>query len=138
MRPLRCFLLCISLLGPVLLHAQQRPEDAVVAAAQHWMQDISSGDKASLNKTTDPSFIATTPAGEVVAKSRLIPDDDRPVQRLPLFTLKAPLVRISNDTAVLMTRLAGQGSADQMNATFVFISRDAQWKLLALHLSPAK
>lgn len=115
----------------------QTPQDEIVKLTAAWLHDISIGDKAALNTIMDPHFIATTPGGDLLTKERLVPDGDRPVQKLPAMQLDAPLVRITGDTAVLMSRLPSPGGP-AMNATFVYGKRDGAWKLLALQMSPQK
>jgi hypothetical protein len=129
------------LLATVLLLAcgmvAENPQDQIVRLASDWLSKISTGDKAGLNAMMDAQFIATTPGGDLLSKDRLVPNDERPVQTLPLMKMEAPMVRISGNTAVLMTRLSA-GSGPNMNATFVFINQGGPWKLFALQLSPQK
>lgn len=101
---------------------------------------MSTGDRAGLNAIMDPRFIATTPAGDVLTKERLVPDDPtRAVQKLPALDLASPIVRLYEDTAVLMGRLQSAADAKQvLDGTFVFAKRDNTWRLLAVHLSPQK
>ena len=82
----------------------------------------------------------TTPAGDVLTKERLVPDDPaQAVQQLPAFDLDSPMVRLYGDTAVLMARLKSTaGAAQTMNRTFVYNKRDGAWKLVAIHLSLQK
>lgn len=130
------FLLLIMLLFAAGLFAQNQ-QDQVFRAASDWLSQISAGNKAALNASMDAQFIATTPGGDVLTKSRLVPDDQRPAQNLPEMKMEAPMVRISGDTAVLMTRLTAS-SGPNMNATFVFTKQRGAWKLLALQMSPQK
>ena len=114
--------------------------DDVTGATRNWLKSINTGDRDALNRTMDARFVATTPAGDVLTKDRLVPDDpSRPVQQLQALTLDSPVVQLYGDTAVLMTRLrsAGQSRGD-LNGTFVFTRQHGAWKLIALHLSPEK
>lgn len=115
----------------------QDQQDQVVRLASAWLSGVSTGNKSALNAIMDTQFIATTPGGDVLARNRLVPDNERPVQTLPPMKMEAPMVRISGDTAVLMTRLT-DGSGLNMNATFVFTKQGGAWKLLALQMSPQK
>ena len=127
----------LALSTPLSICANQPGEQSVTQAAEEWLHDDSQGNKAALNATTDSAFIATTPAGEVLSKDRLIPEQGS-VQRLSPFTLQGPTVRIAGNTAVLMGRLhAADGSSD-LNSTFVFTSLGSKWKLIGLHLSRQK
>ena len=85
----------------------------------------------------DPRFIANTPGGDILAKDRLVPDDESaPVQKLPPLKLDGPMVRMYGDTAVLMSHLKpGGGDGPLMNGSFVYQKQEKTWKLVALHLS---
>jgi hypothetical protein len=82
----------------------------------------------------------TTPAGDVLPKERLVPDDpDEAVQQLPAMSLENPIARIYGDTAVVMGSLKSAADPKQiLNSTFVFSRIDRVWKLVAVHLSPQK
>ena len=117
--------------------AGQNSSDALVDAAKTWLKNASAGARAELLASTDERFIATTPAGDVLARERLIPSDtNQPVQQLPPMELDSPLAQVIGDTGVVMSRLkASDGPA--LNATFVFVRAQSAWKLAAIHLSPA-
>jgi len=137
MKKLCITVVLLALSTPLSICASQPSEQRVIQAAEEWLHDDSQGDKPALNAITDSAFIATTPAGNVLTKDRLIPEQGS-VQRLSPFTLQGPIVRIAGNTAVLMGRLhAADGSSD-LNSTFVFTSVGSKWNLLALHLSPQK
>ena len=120
-----------------LTAAGQNASDALVEAAKTWLKNASAGSRAELLASTDEHFLATTPAGDVLARERLIPSDsNQPVQQLPAMELEAPLARVIGETGVVMSRLkASDGPA--LNATFVFAKQQSAWKLAAIHLSPA-
>ena len=101
------------------------------------MQSIGKGDRASLNNIMDALCIITTPAGDVLTKDRLVPDDEaRAVQKLPLMELDGPQVRRYGDTAILMSRLkATAGDGQRTSGTFVYRKQDNTWKLVAIHLA---
>jgi hypothetical protein len=124
----------------MLTHAQTTAQDQVVQVTRSWLESSSKGDRSALNGIMDPRFIATTPAGDVLTKERLVPDDDaRPVQKLPPMELDSPLVRLYGDTAILASRLKPVGAGTQMlNGTFVFTKQNNAWKLVAVHLSAQK
>jgi Domain of unknown function (DUF4440) len=122
---------------PLNIYANQPNEQTVIRTAEDWLHDVSQGDRTALNSITDSAFIATTPAGDVLTKDRLIPEQGA-VQRLPQFTLQGPTVRIAGSTAVLMGRLHAAEQGGDLNSTFVFISFGTKWKLVGLHLSPQK
>ena len=88
----------------------------------------------------DEGFIATTPAGEVLPKARLVPDDpSQAIQRLPAMELESPLVRLYGTTAVLMGRLQSTSDSKQaLNGTFVYIKQGSGWRLVSMHLSPQR
>jgi Domain of unknown function (DUF4440) len=131
---------CFLMLTSAFTQVQQTAQDEVLQATRTWLQNISKGDRAGLNAVMDARFIATTPAGDVIAKERLVPDDPaQAVQQLPALDLDGPIVRLYADTAVLMARLKSTaGTSQAMNGTFVYNRRDGAWKLVALHLSPQK
>jgi hypothetical protein len=115
---------------------QSGAQNEVLQATRNWLKGISSGDRAELNAIMDPQFIATTPAGDVLAKDRLVPDGSA-VQQLPAFEVDSPTVRLSGDAAVLMGRLTATSDPKQvLDGTFVYAKRDNSWRLLAVHLSP--
>ncbi len=115
----------------------QSPSDALIEATKSWLRNVSTGSRAELNASMDEKFLATTPAGDVLSKERLVPSDpSQPVQQLPAMELDAPLARIFAETGVVMSHLKSE-SGPTLNATFVFVSRQNTWKLAAVHLSPA-
>jgi hypothetical protein len=119
------------------VHAQQGADDEILRSTRSWLKSVNQGDRAGMNAIMDARFLAVLPAGDVVTKERLAPDDpERPVPRLPPFDLSDPIVRIYGDTAVLMTRLTTADATQTLNATFVYGKRDNAWKLVALHASP--
>jgi hypothetical protein len=131
-----CLLLCFA----VVSTAQQSAQDELLQTTRNWLKGMSTGDRAGLNAIMDPRFIATTPAGDVITKERLVPDDPtQAVQQLPALELDSPIVRLYGDSAVLMGRLKAAADVKQvLNATFVFSRRDNTWKLVAVHLSSQK
>jgi hypothetical protein len=133
-----CFAFLTLAIG--LTQSSKSPQDDVIAATNKWLKDISAGDRTALNGAMDGRFLATTPAGDIITKDRLVPDDtSSPVQQLPPLELDSPIVRLYGDTAVLMARLkSASGSAQALNGTFVYAKQNGHWKLVALHLSPQK
>ena len=131
---------CFLMLASAFTQVQQTAQDEVRQATRSWLRDISKGDRAGLNAVMDIRFIATTPAGDVLTKERLVPDDpSQSVQQLPVLELDGPIVRLYGNTAVLMGRLLSTADVNQvMDGTFVYIKRDNAWKLAALHLSTRK
>jgi ketosteroid isomerase-like protein len=129
-----CILLSVASHSP----AQQNAQDEVLQTTKDWLKGMSTGDRKALNVIMDPHFVATSPAGDVLTKERLVPDDaSQAVQQLPAFDLDSPMVRIYGDTAVLMGRLKASADPKQLlDSTFVYAKRDNSWKLLAVHLSP--
>ena len=128
-----CFLLMLTAFTP----AQHTAPDEPLQVARTWLTDISKGDRAGLGAITDPGCIFTTPAGDVLTKDRLVPDDpSQAVQLLPAMVIESPLVRVYGETAVLMGHLTTTGDARQvLNGTFVFSKKDSVWKVVAIHLS---
>jgi hypothetical protein len=140
MRSLLTFIACTLLLFAAAHAAVQSPQDDVLQATRNWLKGMSTADRTELNSIMDPQFVATTPAGDVLAKDRLVPDDSsQAVQQLPAFDLDSPMVRVYGDTAVLMGRLKSAGDAKQdLDGTFVYAKHGNGWKLVAVHLSPHK
>ncbi len=115
----------------------QGDANRLVDAASAWLKNISAGARAELLETTDERFLATTPAGDVLARERLVPvDTSQSVQRLPPLELDSPLARVVGETGVVVSKLKTTGGP-ALNATFVFSRQKSAWKLVALHLSPA-
>ena len=131
---------CFLMLTSAFTQVQSTAHDEVLQATRTWLQNVNKGDRAGLNAIMDPRCIITTPAGDVLTKERLVPDDPaQAVQRLPAFDLDSPMVRLYGDTAVLMARLKSTaGDSQVMNGTFVFNKQDGTWKLVAIHLSLQK
>ncbi len=126
----------MGLLFAVIAAGQSSP-DGLIDAAKTWLKNESAGSRAELLASTDDHFIATTPAGDVLERERLIPSDTtQAVQQLPPMELDSPVARIIGDTGIVMSHLKGS-SGPAMNATFVFVKRQNAWKLAAIHLSPA-
>jgi ketosteroid isomerase-like protein len=140
MRIRRAFLTALFLATLVSGHAQESSQDQLQHMTRDWLQAIGAGNRDALNKIMDPKFIATTPAGDVLTKERLVPNDaDHPAQKLPPLELDGPLVRVYGDTGVLMTRLKpAAGDGPSMNGTFVFAREADGWKLVAMQLSAQK
>ena len=136
----RTVVACFLMLASAFAQVQSTAQDEVLQATRSWLQNVGKGDRAGLNAIMDPLCIITTPAGDVLTKERLMPDDPaQAVQQLPAFDLDSPMVRLYGNTAVLMVRLKSTaGSSQAMNGTFVYNKQDGAWKLVALHLSPQK
>jgi hypothetical protein len=127
----------VGLLLAVTAGFGQSPADGLVDAAKNWLKNVSAGSRAELLASTDDRFIATTPAGDVLVRERLIPSDtSQPVQQLPPMELDAPLARVIGETGVVMSRLK-PSAGPPLNATFVFVRQQSAWKLAAIHFSPA-
>lgn len=93
---------CFLVLTSAFTQVQSTAHDEVLQATRSWLQNVNKGDRAGLNAIMDPRCIITTPAGDVLTKERLVPDDPaQAVQRLPAFDLDGPMVRLYGDTAVL-------------------------------------
>jgi len=74
----------------------QSPSDSLLDAAKHWLKLVSTGSRTELLASTDERFLATTPAGDVLVRERLIPTDTtQAVQQLPPMELESPLARTS-------------------------------------------
>src|SRR5215472_18530160 len=95
----------LSLLLPFMPCFGQASNDGLVEAARTWLKNASTGARTELLATTDPRFLATTPAGDVLGRERLIPSDtSQPVQQLPPMELDAPLSRSVGDSRVVVSR----------------------------------
>jgi Domain of unknown function (DUF4440) len=134
------FVLCLLLLFAVQLPAQQSGQDDVLETTRSWPRGISSGDRAELITIMDPRFVATTPAGDVLAKDRLVPNDStEPVQQLPIFELDGSTVRVYSEAAIVMARLkSASDPAQTLDGTFVYVKQGNSLRLIAVHLSPHK
>lgn len=134
------FLVCSLFLTVAFSKVPRTPEDDIVKATRNWLTNCTNGDRAALNASMDERFIATTPAGDVLPKARLVPDNpSQAVQRLPAMELESPLVRLYGTTAVLMGRLQSKSDSKQvLNGTFIYIRQEGGWRLVSLHLSPQK
>jgi ketosteroid isomerase-like protein len=125
--------------SPAFSQTITAPQDEIVQLTQDWLKAISTGDGIVLNRVMDSRCIITTPAGDILNKDRLVPDDEKQgVQRLPLSELVSPLVRIYGDTAVLMAHLEIAGKGPGSVATFIFGKQAASWKLVGLHISATR
>jgi hypothetical protein len=114
----------------------QSPSDGLIDATKSWLKNVSTGARAELLASTDERFIATTPAGDVLVRERLIPaDTSQSVQTLPLMELDGPLTRVVGETGIVMSRLK-PSTGPSLNATFVFVRQQSAWKLVAIHFSP--
>jgi hypothetical protein len=139
------FLFAISVIWPLTLttalgQSVRTEQDDVTEATSKWLKSANTGDRTALNAIMDERFVATTPAGDVVTKDELMPDDpSQQVQRLQPLILGSPVVRLYGDTAVLMGRLkSADAPGRDLNGTFVYSRQTGVWKLIALHLSPQK
>lgn len=127
------------LIGLLLVSASgfpQSSDDALIRTTRDWLKNSSLGARDQLNLIMDDNCLITTPAGDVLPKERLIPDDvNVPVQKLPPMDLDEPTARVFGDTGIVMSRLKpSEGHA--FNATFVFVKRQRAWKLVGIQLSP--
>ena len=113
---------------------QPLPEDAVVRVEQEWLQAFHDRDRDTLNKLMPQDFMAITPIGEVLGKSKLVPPD-HPVQALPKYKLVAPVTHIYGDVAVLMGRLVDDNGG-QLSTTSVFKRKGDTWIIIAAQLTP--
>src|SRR3954453_18728925 len=106
----------------------QNPTDSLVEATKSWLKNVSAGSRAELLASMDDRFIATTPAGDVLVRERLVPSDaSQSVQQLPPMELDGPLVRIIGATGIVMSRLK-PSAGPALNATFVFVRQESAWK----------
>jgi len=137
MRSRAAILICLFAVAGTLSQAQPTAQDQVVQTTRDWLQSIGKGDRGSLNSIMDAHCMITTPAGDILPKDRLVPDDEaQAVQKLPLMDLEDPHVRLYGDTAILMSRLkASAGDSQRMSGTFVYRKQDIAWKLVAIHLA---
>jgi hypothetical protein len=114
----------------------QSRAEGLINATKSWLKNASAGLRVELLASTDEHFIATTPAGDVLVRERLIPvDTSQAVQQLPPMELGAPVARAIGDTGIVMSRLK-PSSGPALNGTFVFVRQQSAWKLVAMHLSP--
>lgn len=117
----------------------QTAQEELVETTRSWLKLSHEGDRAGLNAIMDARCLLTTPAGDVLSKEQLVPDDpERAVHRLDSMELVSPMVRIYGDTAVLMSSLKLAGPDSAMNGTFVYVNRENRWKLVGLQLSRQK
>jgi hypothetical protein len=135
-RFIRLAVVLISVLIAGAAQEEQKIPDDLIQATKQWLKDSSLGDRTQLNASMDPRFLATTPAGDVLSKERLVPTElSKPVQKLPSMELDGPIARAFADTGVVMCRLRATEGPD-LNGSFVFVRSDGKWKLVAVHLSP--
>jgi hypothetical protein len=127
--------LLIALLSTVAgrAQAQRTPQDDVTQITKEWLVAINTGDRSTLNRIMDARCLVTTPAGDILSKERLVPEDEsRAVQTLHRMELNNPIVRVYADTAILMTYLKPVAEGQEWAATFVYVKQLAGWKLVAL------
>lgn len=123
-----------SVLEMPVAAAQSLPEDAVVRVEQQWLTAFHEKDRGTLNRLMAEDFMATTPIGEVLGKSKLVPPDHS-IQALPKYKLVAPVTHIYGDVAVLMGRLVDENGG-QLSTTSVFKRRGDNWTIIAAQLTP--
>jgi len=141
MNKLKAVFVCFAL-GVSMAEAQDAksqaaisPEDSIVRVEKQWLRAFNEKDKKTADELTSDDFMATTPIGEVLGRSKLIPPD-RPVQGLPKYRIVAPVTHIYGNVAVVMAKLADeQGGA--LTTTAVFKQYDGHWKVIAVQLTPA-
>src|SRR5262249_21976854 len=103
----------------------QNPAESLVDATKNWLKNASAGSRAELLASTDDRFIATTPAGDVLVRERLIPaDTSQSVQQLTPMELDAPLARVIGETGIVMSRLK-PSAGPALNGTFVFVRQQS-------------
>jgi ketosteroid isomerase-like protein len=135
--------LFVCMLSGVLVSAAQQPksqaeptsEDAIVHVEEQWLRAFNERDRKTLDDLMADDFMATTPIGEVLGKSKLVPPD-HPVQALPKYHVVAPVTHIDGDVAVLMARLVDEQGNTALNTTTVFKHHGNHWKIIATQLSP--
>jgi len=127
----------LIMLAGVSVRAQQSAEEEILQTTRSWVKSVSLGDRDGMNAIMDAEFLAVTPAGDIVPKQRLVPDDpEKAVPKLPPFELDRPIVHLYGGAAVVMTRLTTPDVSQTLNATFVYNKSGSAWKLVALHVSP--
>lgn len=109
-------------------------EDQIIQLTQRWLAAGHSANSGALDALESEDFIATTPGGEIVTKSELMPEPGS-ANRLPKFTLKDTTVRVHGDTAVLMASLVGEEGGPSLHATNVFVRSNGKWVMIAAQLS---
>lgn len=137
--PVAAILVGISMISVIPLRRacaaeQALPEDAVVQVERQWLQAFHDKDRETLNKLMPDNFMVTTPIGEVLGKSKLVPPDHS-VQALPKYKLVAPVAQIYGDVAVLMGRLVDD-DGEQLSTTSVFKRKGDGWVIIAAQLTP--
>jgi hypothetical protein len=121
----------------VIAGVGQSLADSLLDATKNWLKNMSAGSQEELLASTDSRFIATTPAGDVLVRERLIPaDTSQAVQQLSPMELDGPIARVIGETGIVMSRLK-PSDGPPLNATFVFVRQQSAWKLAGIHLSPA-
>jgi|SRR5271166_3428253 len=138
MQRLFVFVLLMSLAGFAQTATTAAPaastEDQIIQLTQQWLAAGHSADPGALDALESEDFIATTPGGDIVTKSELMPDPGS-ANRLPKFSLKDPTVRVHGDTAVLMAGLVGEEGGPTLRATNVFVRSKGKWVMIAAQLS---
>jgi hypothetical protein len=138
MQRLFVFVLLASLAGFAQTATTAAPaasaEDQIIQLTQRWLAAGHSADPEVLDALESEDFIATTPSGDVVTKSDLMPDPGSS-NRLPKFSLADTTVRVHGDTAVLMARLVGEEGGPTLHATNVFVRSNGKWVMIAAQLS---
>ena len=113
--------------------AQRTPQDDVTQITREFLVAINTGDRTTLNRIMDARCLITTPAGDILSKERLVPEDEsRAVQTLHRMELNNPVVRVYADTAVLMSYLKPIAEGQEWAATFVYVKQLNGWRLVAL------
>jgi hypothetical protein len=111
------------------------PEDSVVRTEEQWLRACNEKDRKTAAELTSDDFMATTPIGEVLGKSKLIPPD-RPVQGLPKLRIVTPVTHIFEDVAVVMAKLDDE-QGGRLATTAAFKRYDGHWKMIAIQMTPA-
>jgi hypothetical protein len=113
------------------------PEDAIVHVEEQWLRAFNEKDRKTLDDLMADDFMATTPIGEVLGKSKLVPPD-HPVQALPKYRVVAPVSHIYGDVAVVMAKLVDEQGNGKLITTMVLKHYGNRWRIIATQFSPAQ
>lgn len=120
-------------------------EQRVLSAEDEYVAAEVTRDEQALRRLVDDKFVQNSPTGTTSGKEELI----RGVLNMRMLgqTVRERSVLIEGDLAIIFgtadLRFADPGKEDRVNSlryTSVYVRRDGQWRMLALHMqrrSPA-
>lgn len=115
--------------------------DQIRALEQEWLTAEARRDNRTLGRLIADDFIGLGPAGNIVTKEELVPQDASPADDTSNPWSQAKLgdltVRLFGDTAFVIGAVERANQKPFLRFSKVFMKRQGSWQMVAAHLARA-